>query len=135
GHELMCDGMIMLGADGLVPGLANVDPAGYVRLWDAATAGDWPSAVTEQERLADLFEIVFQAPMRSLDARGVGAFKAAMVELGTLPTGTMAHPVRAIDGPSLDAIRRIVGATRSATGSRATTGPNASADRRMSATG
>ena len=34
----------MLGADGAVPGLANVDPAGYVRLWRAARAGDWAGA-------------------------------------------------------------------------------------------
>ena len=31
---------LLLGADGAVPGLANVDPAGYRRLWDAAQAGD-----------------------------------------------------------------------------------------------
>ena len=30
-----------MGAHGVVPGLANVDPQGYVRLWDARSGGDW----------------------------------------------------------------------------------------------
>lgn len=108
GHELLCDAMLMIGADGLVPGLSNVDPAGYVRLYDAAQANDWDRALLEQERLADLFEIVFTGPGRSADARGVGAFKAAMVALGLLPTATMAAPVTALDTDHDNAVRRIV---------------------------
>jgi 4-hydroxy-tetrahydrodipicolinate synthase len=41
GHETVVDGAYLAGADGSVPGLANVDPAGYVRLHRAAMAGDW----------------------------------------------------------------------------------------------
>lgn len=108
GHELMCDAMLMVGADGLVPGLGNVDPAGYVRLYDAAQAGAWDQAILEQERIADLFEIVFAAPGRSADARGVGAFKAAMVTLGLLPSAAMAAPVTALDPVHQEAVRRIV---------------------------
>lgn len=108
GHELMCDAMLMLGADGMVPGLGNVDPAGYVRLYDAARSGDWDQAVHEQERLADLFEIVFVARDRSADAAGVGAFKAAMVTLGLLPSATMAAPVAALGTEDLAAVARIV---------------------------
>ena len=65
GHELMLDGMFLLGGDGGVPGLANVDPAGYVRLWRAAQAGDWVAARAEQDRLARLFDIVFVPQGRS----------------------------------------------------------------------
>ena len=36
GSEIVVDNALMMGAHGVVPGLANVDPAGYVRLWDAA---------------------------------------------------------------------------------------------------
>lgn len=108
GHELMCDAMLMAGADGLVPGLGNVDPSGYVRLYQAAQQGDWSQAAIEQERLADLFEIVFAAPGRSADARGVGAFKAAMVVLGRLPSAAMAPPVTALDAGQQEAVRQIV---------------------------
>ncbi len=36
GHEVVVDAMALVGADGAVPGLANVDAAAYVRLWNAA---------------------------------------------------------------------------------------------------
>ena len=69
------------------PGLANVDPHGYVRLWDAAQAGDWAAARAEQERLCRLFEIVWVACRRtSAGSAGVGAFKTAMRSLGVIAT-------------------------------------------------
>lgn len=124
GHELVCDAMLLAGADGLVPGLANVDAAGYVRLYDAARSGDWSAAVREQERLADLFEIVFASPGRSADARGVGAFKVAMVELGLLPSATMAAPVTGLDQSAREAVAAIVHAWQA--GSRAAGAPEGS---------
>lgn len=51
GSELTADNAMFVGATGLVPGLGNVDAAGFVRLYDAAVAGDWDAARTEQERL------------------------------------------------------------------------------------
>ncbi|MCK6210486.1 dihydrodipicolinate synthase family protein [Georgenia sp. EYE_87] len=107
GHEVVVDGMLLLGADGVVPGLANVDAAGYARLWDRAEAGDWAGARAEQDRLAGLFEIVFQAAGRSGDAAGVGAFKVAMQRQGLIDTATMAFPVRALDGAVAGRIEEI----------------------------
>ncbi len=106
GHEVVVDAMGLAGADGVVPGLANVDPAGYVRLWDAVAKRDWEAARTEQERLNSLFEIVFQPKGLSPDATGVGAFKAAMTIRGLIATGTMARTVEPLDG---DTIERITG--------------------------
>src|SRR5690606_19525335 len=40
GSEVSVDSALALGVDGVVPGLGNVDPAGYVRLFEAATGGD-----------------------------------------------------------------------------------------------
>lgn len=110
GHEIVLDGMFLMGADGAVPGLANVVPEAYVALWDAAQAGDWAEARRQQEHITAVFDIVFQAPGRSGDAAGVGAFKAAMAELGQIPGATMAHPVRALDGEALAGVRRVVAA-------------------------
>ncbi|GAB3624201.1 dihydrodipicolinate synthase family protein [Mariniluteicoccus endophyticus] len=112
GHEVFCDGVLLAGADGIVPGLANVDPAGYVRLWDAACAGDWEAARAEQEKLNDLFEIVFTSVGRSGDAAGVGAFKQAMVELGMIARAEMAHPVKTLDEPARQAVKGIVAGWR-----------------------
>ncbi len=93
GHEVVVDGMLLLGADGVVPGLANVDAGGYVRLWDFAQAGKWDDARVEQDRIAALFEIVFQARGRSGDAAGVGAFKVSAQRQGLIATETLAFPV------------------------------------------
>ncbi len=111
GHEVVVDGMLLLGADGVVPGLGNVDPGGYARLWQAAQAGDWTRAREEQDRLAALFEIVFQAQGRSGDASGVGAFKVAMRHLGIIPEATMAFPVEQLDDATVAKIAAIVDAT------------------------
>ncbi|CAM3505198.1 dihydrodipicolinate synthase family protein [Isoptericola cucumis] len=112
GHEVVVDGMLLLGADGVVPGLGNVDAAGYVRLWDLAEAGRWEEAKREQDRLAALFEIVFQAPGRSGDAAGVGAFKVAAQRQGLIDTTTAAFPVEALDDATaarIEAITRDAG--------------------------
>lgn len=110
GHEMVVDAMALAGADGVVPGLANVDPEGYVRLWSAATEGRWADAVQEQERLNRLMEIAGVATGRSLDAAGVGAFKAAMHHLGQIDHPTMAFPVRALEGEPRTQVDRIVDA-------------------------
>lgn len=112
GHEVMVDGMALLGADGAVPGLANVDPAGYARLWAAAELGDWDVALTEQERLAKLFEIAFVPRGRSGDAGGIGAFKVACWRLGVLGSPTMPAPLAGLsdaDVAAIDAILAEVG--------------------------
>ncbi|MFB2595370.1 dihydrodipicolinate synthase family protein [Paracoccus sp. p4-l81] len=108
GHEVVVDAMALIGADGAVPGLANVDPGAYVRLWQAAQAGDMTRAVAEQEHLARLFEIAFRPQGRSGDAAGVGAFKVAMAELGIIPHATMPAPLRDLDAATRDQIRTIL---------------------------
>ena len=50
GSEVTVDAALAMGAHGVVPGLGNVDPHGYVRLYRACRAGDWDRARTEQER-------------------------------------------------------------------------------------
>ncbi|MDO5528937.1 MAG: dihydrodipicolinate synthase family protein [Paracoccus sp. (in: a-proteobacteria)] len=108
GHEVVVDAMALVGADGVVPGLANVDLPAYVRLWKAAKEGDYAAAIREQEYLNRLFEIVFVAEGRSGDAAGVGAFKAAMKAGGLISNATMAYPVRALDGEVLARIHEIL---------------------------
>jgi 4-hydroxy-tetrahydrodipicolinate synthase len=108
GHEVVVDAMAMIGADGAVPGLANVDAAAYVRLWNAAKAGDMKTAMAEQEYLNRLFEIVFVATGRSGDAAGVGAFKAAMGIKGLLSSASLTAPLKPLDAPTLEAIGKIV---------------------------
>lgn len=93
GSELMVDTAFMVGAHGCVPGLGNVDPAGYVALYEAVRRGDWAVARHIQERLIRLFAIALQGtPRTSAGASGVGGFKTAMQLLGLIPHHHMHRP-------------------------------------------
>jgi 4-hydroxy-tetrahydrodipicolinate synthase len=108
GHEMVVDAMALIGADGAVPGAANVEAAAYVRLWDAAKAGDYITAVKEQKFINDLFEIVFVPTGRSGDAAGVGAFKTAMAARGIISAATMTAPLKGLDAEATAKIEKIV---------------------------
>jgi 4-hydroxy-tetrahydrodipicolinate synthase len=98
GSEIVVDNVLGMGAHGVVPGLANVDPHGYVKLWNLFQAGDHAGVRREQERLCRLFEIVWIAqPRTSAGSAGVGAFKTAMRQLGIISTNVMARPQRALN--------------------------------------
>jgi 4-hydroxy-tetrahydrodipicolinate synthase len=94
GSELTADNAMFVGAHGLVPGLGNIDAAGFVRLYDACVAGDWESARAEQERLWQLFTIVNVPPSDSYgrSAAAHGAFKMALWLQGLIEHPDTAHP-------------------------------------------
>ncbi|MEQ6896631.1 dihydrodipicolinate synthase family protein [Microbacterium sp. KR10-403] len=108
GHEVLVDAMGLAGADGVVPGLGNVEVEGYVRLWRAVEAGDFAAARAEQLRINRLFDIVFQPTGLSGDATGVGAFKQAMFQRGLIDHPTIARTVTPIDEAAVAAIRGIL---------------------------
>ena len=113
GSEIMVDTALAMGAHGVVPGIANVDPHGYVRMWNLMQAGKSAEARVEQERLLKLFEIVWISLGRtSAGSAGVGAFKTAMRSLGIIDTNRMARPQRDLNDEEtakVDAILRDVG--------------------------
>ncbi|MFF3844351.1 dihydrodipicolinate synthase family protein [Streptomyces sp. NPDC002328] len=94
GSELLVDAALALGAHGAVPGLANVDPHGYVRLDRLWRAGDTEAARAEQERLCALFGIVRVGdPARmGRSSAALGAFKTALHLLGVIAGPTTAEP-------------------------------------------
>lgn len=108
GHEVMVDAMMLAGASGAVPGLANVDPAAYVRLHDACTAGDWIAAREEQTRLTRLFGIVAAADPATTfgSTRGVGSFKTALALLGVISSNDVSLPMRPLNDSEGARVRR-----------------------------
>lgn len=108
GHEVVVDGAYLSGADGSVPGLANVDPAGYVRMWNAYQAGDWAAVRDEQDRLTRLMNIT--AVVRGVQGfgAGVGAFKTALKLLGVFASNQMPEPVAALEGENVEAIAAVL---------------------------
>ncbi|MFF4838771.1 dihydrodipicolinate synthase family protein [Streptomyces collinus] len=94
GSELLVDSALALGADGAVPGLANVDPHGYVRLYRMCRSGDWEGARAEQERLCALFGIVGVGDPARMggSSSALGAFKAALHLRGVIACAATAEP-------------------------------------------
>lgn len=94
GSELTVDSALAMGADGVVPGLGNVDPEGYVRLYRSCRAGDWERARAEQERLCGLFGMVEVGdPARmGRSSSALGAFKAALHLRGVIACPATAAP-------------------------------------------
>ncbi|WP_432186627.1 dihydrodipicolinate synthase family protein [Streptomyces sp. Tue6028] len=94
GSELVVDSALALGADGAVPGLANVDPEGYVRLFLRCGEGDWAGARVEQERLCGLFGLVGAGDPARMggSSSALGAFKAALHLRGVIACPATAEP-------------------------------------------
>ena len=113
GSEIVVDSVLNMGAHGVVPGLGNVDPAGYVKLWNLCQAGDYAAARAEQQRLCRLFEMIWVSlPRTSQGSAGVGAFKTAMRSLGIIDTNIMARPQRSLNAEetaTIDGILRETG--------------------------
>ncbi|MGW1954666.1 dihydrodipicolinate synthase family protein [Streptomyces sp. NPDC001920] len=94
GSELLVDAALAMGADGAVPGLANVDPHGYVRLDELCRAGDRERARLEQERLCALFGMVRVGDTGRMggSSSALGAFKAALHLRGVIDCPVTAEP-------------------------------------------
>jgi 4-hydroxy-tetrahydrodipicolinate synthase len=94
GSELIVDAALAVGADGAVPGLANVDPEGYVRLDRLFRAGDREAARAEQERLCALFGMVSVGDRARMggSSSALGAFKAALYLRGVIDCPATAEP-------------------------------------------
>ena len=108
GHEVVVDGAYMSGADGSVPGLANIDPHSYVRQWDAYQRGDWDGVREEQDRLVRLMMITQVVEGVAGFGAGVGAFKTALNLLGIFETNNMPEPVTSLTGSNVEAIAKVL---------------------------
>ncbi|HIS39776.1 MAG TPA: dihydrodipicolinate synthase family protein [Candidatus Aphodovivens avistercoris] len=108
GHEVCVDGAYLAGADGSVPGLANVDPDSYVAQWRAYQAGNWEEVKRLQDHLARLMFVTRVAKATVGFGAGVGAFKTALAQLGVFNTNQMREPVQALEGEDAEAIRQVL---------------------------
>ncbi|WP_343319199.1 dihydrodipicolinate synthase family protein [Arthrobacter sp. TMP15] len=110
GHEVVVDGALLGGAQGIVPGLGNVAPAAYRRLYDLSVAGDWAGVAAQQDSIADIFNIVYtpKAGRVSGNAAGLGAFKTALMLMGVIKTNVMSAPMLSLDEDETAAIKVIL---------------------------
>ncbi|MFI8187590.1 dihydrodipicolinate synthase family protein [Streptomyces sp. NPDC085946] len=112
GSELLVDAALALGADGAVPGLANVDPHGYVRLDRLHRAGDAEGARAEQERLCALFGLVSAGDPARMGAgsSAIGAFKAALHLRGVIDCPVTAAPQVPLSADEVGRVREYLAA-------------------------
>lgn len=108
GQEVVVDGAYMAGADGSVPGLANVEATAYVRMWNAYREGDWGSVRTEQDKMAALMRITSVVQGVQGFGAGVGAFKTALALLGVFDTNQMPNPVAPLAGENVERIAAVL---------------------------
>lgn len=107
GSELTVDSALMFGADGVIPGIGNIDPAGYVKIYDLVKSGDYAAARIEQERLFDMFGLVDVGAANRMGrgSSAIGAFKASLKLLGIIEDGRTAPPAIALNESEIEAIK------------------------------
>lgn len=106
GSELLADTALGFGADGVVPGLGNVDPHGYVALYRAIRTGDRETAADQQRRLAALFEIIDIPDQNRIGftAAWLASFKAAARLRGWIDDDRCWPPLGELTDTERDAI-------------------------------
>ncbi|MGW1074677.1 dihydrodipicolinate synthase family protein [Streptomyces sp. NPDC002537] len=111
GSELTVDAALLAGAHGVVPGLGNVDPAGYVRLYGHARAGRWREAAAEQDRLAALFALTETGDPATASAASsaIGGYKTALHLLGVIGCPATAAPQQPLPRTAVRTVRRLLG--------------------------
>jgi 4-hydroxy-tetrahydrodipicolinate synthase len=107
GSELTVDSALMFGADGVIPGIGNIDPAGYVKIYDLVNKGDFAAARKEQERLFEMFGLVDvgAADRMGRGSSAIGAFKAGLKLLGIIEDARTAPPAIPLNDNEIAAIK------------------------------
>jgi 4-hydroxy-tetrahydrodipicolinate synthase len=114
GNEVLVDCLLLAGAHGAVPGLANVAPADFVRLYAAAVRGDWGEARRRQERLVTLFGIVRQGlnTGMSFSASALGGFKSALTLGGIIGTNAVGRPMARYTPDQVSGVKAVLDSYR-----------------------
>lgn len=110
GSERTADLALSYGASGIVPGLGNVDPAAFVRLYAAAQTGNWDEARREQERIFRLFPLIASGdPGRMGFFSSIyGSFKTALMLQGVIATNVVGRPLARFDDADVARVRRVL---------------------------
>lgn len=110
GADRLADDALRLGADGLVPGLANVRPDLFVEIMAAHRSGDHEQAARVQTRINRLTAILPIASRhgRACHAGELGAMKQALVESGVIMSGQLCEPLTSYPSGALDELRAVL---------------------------
>ena len=109
GAEEAIDGLLLVGFDVAVPGLANIFPPLHVALARAARAKDWPSASARQGEIVRLLTL-YDAPLAdgSFDAAVLGVLKEGLRQLGVIEHNTSSVPFVQADSQLASYVRQVL---------------------------
>ena len=108
GSEPFFDSVLLSGAHGVVPGLSNVAPQGFVALYNAHVAGNQSLMTEIQGRLTRLLD-VFHKPDGSVEvSRAIAVMKAALHLSGVIATLTTTRPFVPLTAAEIDRVRTIM---------------------------
>ena len=108
GSELLIDAVLLMGADGAVPGLANVTPELFVQLYDHWNAGRQAEAVEIQRRIVQLFEALVPPDNALTAAYAIGFMKAAQKLRGVIASTRTSLPLTQFTTEQEERTRRIL---------------------------
>jgi 4-hydroxy-tetrahydrodipicolinate synthase len=109
GSDVIADAALFQGGDGLIVGMGNIDPHGFVALYRHCVAGDWGQARQQQTKLRAMRQITQVAlPRIGGFSATIGAFKAALVERNVIAHDTMHLPLLTLTDAEKQAVSDIL---------------------------
>lgn len=109
GSDITGDAAILQGAHGMIVGVANIDPHGFVKVYNHAIKGEWDEARIVQERLHKLRLIAKIAAKRiSGFSATIGAFKEAQVARGLFEDSDLQPPLQSLNAEEKAAVREVL---------------------------
>lgn len=110
GSELLVDAAFLMGSNGAVPGLANVDPHSYVRLADLCKRGQWDDARALQDGLVRLFDVQLTADPKTKGTSSSfrGGIKTALMIRGIIRTNATSQPHQRLSPDEVDAVAAVL---------------------------
>ena len=101
GTEEWADMALLAGADGVIPGLANVLPGEYLKVFDHASNHDVERARQAQERILKVLQLM-DLLEGSFTRKALGLFKILLWHLGVIHSYTLTAPLEPLNNSEVN---------------------------------
>ena len=110
GSENTADLCVLLGVDGIIPGLGNIEVGTFINIIELVRAGELEKAALEQQRLLRLTDVLGVPDQRRMSgsSSSVGAVKGALQVLGVIDSVQVAPPLVPVDASEIRLIRDVL---------------------------
>ncbi|GAB4141760.1 MAG: dihydrodipicolinate synthase family protein [Planctomycetaceae bacterium] len=108
GSELLVDSVMAMGADGSVPGLANVAPELFTQLYNHWTNNRFEEAISLQKKLVRLFDVFADKSGTVRAGSAIAGMKISMQLRGVITTTRLCEPFLPADDEQVERVRSIL---------------------------